>query len=193
MESWLRLKLDQYKDNRYRFKSCGTIWIVVLKAIEGMTITNEQRRNVVQHNFAHFRGNVFKVVDIIHKLTEDKTISSIQSSIRINDKKLNYTIGEIIASDSFNDNIDETYTNGIHYFMSCTAAFHYELEKIKNGRLCAYNHQGTKIEEKIFRNGYQHGLHTTWYHNATKRSEQNYQNGVAIGQVILWRPTGERL
>jgi antitoxin component YwqK of YwqJK toxin-antitoxin module len=188
MESWLCSKFDKYKDNQYRFKSCCTTWIVVLEAIEGMTITNEQRRNVVHQNFAHFRGNVFKVVDIIHKLAKDKSISSIQSSIHIDDKRLNYTIGETVASDSFDSNLDETHTNGIHYFMTHVAAFHNELEKIKNGRLWAHNHQGTKLDEKIFRNGYQHGLHTTWYHNANKRSEQNFQNGVAIGSEMTWNP-----
>lgn len=191
MEPWLVDKLSQYKGEKYRFKSCCVTWIVVLEIVDGLTITNEKRRNVVNQNYAHFRGNVFKVVDIIHKLVKDKTIQTINSSTAIVEWKVNYTIGELVSSNTFDHDIDETYTTGIHYYKTPIAAFHAELEKVKNGRLYTWNHQGTKLSEKVFRNGYEHGMRILWHHNGVKYSQQNYQGGVKIGREIKWNPSGK--
>lgn len=189
MESWFNTKMNSYRGEQYRFKSCCSTWLVVLEIIDG-TITNESRSGVIDDKYAHFRGNVFRVIDIVHKFVKDKQISAIKSSYYNEEKRLNYIIGQVVVSD-FNHNLNVTASNGIHYFKTYDAAYQYELDKVRNGRLMKWNHHGRKLSEQFFRNNYLHGNYITWYHNGTKRSEQCYQNGV-INNIIEWGANGIR-
>jgi hypothetical protein len=134
-------------DPKYVYKFCADDksngWIVVLKrlpesstGISISTVTNEKRKNVVDKNYAKFRGNAFLVVDIFNhektnktnktnKMSKNNSIINYGSSIVL-PKPTTYTIGEIIKADKYcTDDIDVVCTNGIHFFTTLNAAYFY--------------------------------------------------------------------
>ena len=85
------------------------------------TITNESRTNVIDHIYAKFRGNQFLVIDIINKFDINKHIGEIQNSTYTHNI-IKYKKGEMVKSNSFDENLNNVCSNGIHYFKSIEPA-----------------------------------------------------------------------
>lgn len=108
------------------FKSCGLEWIVVLEKLPD-TLTNEKRTRVYDHNHSTFRGNKFKVVNIINKFNFQQ-IKTIQNTY-FTANTSTYKIGEITFADMYDPNIENISSNGIHYFLTIDTAYYFELDE----------------------------------------------------------------
>ena len=142
-----------HSDASFVFKSCQKEWIVILQKINN-TITNESRTNVIDHIYAKFRGNHFLVVDIINKFDINKHIDEITNSYYAYDI-INYKKGEIVKSNSFDEDLINVCSNGIHYFKSIEPAFYYEVGGLKN----------------------KNGIYKEWYDNGQIKLKCNYIDG----------------
>ena len=109
------------------YKSCHP-YIVVMKKTPD-TITNENRTSITNRLNATYRANMLYVIDIFHKVTSEK-INEIQNTSYKN-KKLVYKVGSTVQS-NFNTNVEDTYGEGIYYFLNKEIAYDYE-NNIMNG------------------------------------------------------------
>ncbi len=112
----------------YCYKSCGINWIVKMEKLPD-TITNENRKDVVNKLTAKFRANKLKVTDIFNKFDNTK-INEITNSCFT--KQLTYKIGEIVVADNFDPNIDNVCSSGIHYFNSIDPCMFFDIELTSN-------------------------------------------------------------
>lgn len=134
VDECLRLISDKYNDyisdEQYVFKSCEIEWIVVLKECT-TTTTNEDRDDVIDEDYAYFRGNTFFVEKILNKFDINKTTDSIFSTRHMYDKyaPIEYTVGKIVSvgTTTQKHTINIVDTHGIHFFKTLKAAFYYEL------------------------------------------------------------------
>ncbi len=103
--------------------------------------------------FAKFRGNKFFVKDIICLENPDKKITSAYSSVHspMFFSKFEYKIGEIVNPDKYDKDDDEVCTNGIHFFKSFEAAYHFRDYSDKyTGYEMDYNDNGKSIIRNIY-------------------------------------------
>ena len=129
----LRLLCSKYtNDSIYVYKSCcdGRYLVVLMKLHD--TKTNE-KRYVTNRKYAKFRADKLFVIAIYdtydpHNIDiGDSSLLSINSHYSNNGKKksLTYTIGEIVYPDSYDENINNICSNGVHYYTSpLPAIFH---------------------------------------------------------------------
>lgn len=145
----------KYSDSKYVFKKCVDVddseyegkerkWLVVLEKLSD-TRTTEKRDGVYNPNFAKFRADKLKVIEIINvnNLNNDKkSITNVYTDNKYEGyddviyHKMVYTVNDVVFPDFFDDCIDNVCSNGIHYFKSFDMAFAYE----KN------SHMGAKVK-----------------------------------------------
>lgn len=142
------------------YKSCCKEWIVILEKMED-TMTNEQRSNVSNHLHASFRGNKFRVANIIHKFNLQQ-IPMIENSYFVANKLL-YKVGEIILSNAYDPDINHISSNGIHYFLTIDTAYYFELDELKT-----YS-----------------GMFINWFPNGNIRCVRNYISGLKSAGIEL--------
>ena len=151
-----------YSDPSFVFKSCQKEWIVILQKLND-AITNELRNHVANAQYAKFRGNQFLVIDIINKFDINKHIDEITNSY-YRSNKINYKKGEIVKSNSFDEDLNNVCSNGIHYFKSIEPAFYYEVRELKN----------------------KNGIYTQWYENGQIELKCNYKDDQLDGEYTKW-------
>lgn len=140
------------------YKKCADQHIVTLQKCPD-TITTEKRSNIVDKNFAKFRANKLKCVDIEDWKTGQK-INNIKS---LYDPSFKYYIGEIIKVDNYDTNINKICAPGIHYFKTKDAAKYFNISGLEiipdnyTGKWAQYNDDGLKLEEANYQNGFLHG------------------------------------
>jgi hypothetical protein len=119
-------------DPKYVFKSCYNKtnknpfperkWIVVLEKIN-TTITNENRKNVIDKRFAKFRANELKVIKIINMIKPNFVQNKIKSIYET--ETTIYKVGKIVKSNGYDNNEDKICSRGIHYFRTLFRAYFY--------------------------------------------------------------------
>lgn len=140
------------------YKSCQGDWIVILEKVSN-TRTNENRNSIYDKKYAWYRASHLFVTEIINKVTLKK-ITSIENSYFKG--KIKYNIGEYIAADMFDPDINKVSTNGIHYFRTIDGAFYFELD-------ATHKHSGLFVD---------------WNSNGKLRCSRIYYDGVAIRNSI---------
>src|SRR5579872_3991989 len=104
----LKIVLKDYINSKYVFKKCVNMydtdksrkWLVILEKLED-TKTNEDRKNVIDKNFAKFRANKLKVIAIfnINNPYEKPAKKAILNEYSSNQTL--YEVGEIVYADSY--------------------------------------------------------------------------------------------
>jgi len=183
----------KYPDNtgQFFFKSCGKKWIVVMEKVSD-TITNQSRLPLGDPNrqFAKYRANKLKVIDIIHKFNPNETTDEIYNSY-YKDHTIKYIKENIIISDSFDQNMDEVCSNGIHFYERIECAFYLELMGVENGKWTYWYDNGQKFREREYLNGKPNRKWTCWYPNGQKSEEKEYLNGKENGKWTQWYDDGQ--
>ncbi len=106
----------------YVFKKCLNGFIVVFKK-PNFCLSNEMRTDVVNSNFAKFRGSEFIVEDIIHMIT----LEHIQKlNHYFQHTKIIYEVGKLVQPNFFDCDINIVCGYGIHYYRSLEAAFYHD-------------------------------------------------------------------
>ena len=162
------------------------------------SITNEERKNVVDSNFAEFITDKVKVLSLINPETREK----LEEDRSIYDPEFVYQVGEIIETEHNFDIIICSNPNnlaymgrGVHYFKTYAAAlsWYYEHHQKINGKHIRYNKNGQKQSEWNYKNGKRDGKQYSWYENGQKSFESNYKNGKQDGKDVMWYENGQKL
>src|SRR5947209_6978019 len=113
-------------DDECVFKSCEYKWIVVLNMLPD-TLTNENRRGIINKHYAKFRANKLKVILIFNKLNPTEMVLKIRSS-NYPMKTIEYIVGEVIFVEDYDKDINRICASGIHYFRDIECAFYVDFE-----------------------------------------------------------------
>jgi len=111
-----------FGDDAIVYKSSGN-WLIVLKK-STRTKTNEKRNGIVNAKNAKYRANRLRVLKIINKCDPKITTTNIHSSW---DLKTLYQINRITYPDSFDTNLDNVCSSGIHYYKNFMNAYFYHI------------------------------------------------------------------
>jgi len=171
--------------DQLRFKSCGN-WVVVLELCAD-TKTNEARK-VFDSRFAEYRGDRFRVIAIYKKSPIVEKITEIKNTFYI--EQITYKVGEIVIADSFDENINEVCSHGIHYFKSIYPSIILEIPENYTGFCIKYNDDGIKLKEGNYKNSKEEGKWILYYETGDKLGEGNYINGNREGKWIFYNKTG---
>ena len=178
MDKQTILLLDKYQNEKKVFKSCDT-YIVVLEKLKD-TITNEMRKDIFDIKRAQYRGNKFKVIDIISKVgiknkkEKENQINNIQEISSDYDSKFVYRKNEIVKCNDYDTNIVQECSSGIHYYLSWNSAYYHRLDKILLEKDTQYT-----------------GKDYLWYYNGKILTETNYVNGKLQGEEKSWHINGK--
>ncbi len=123
-------------------------------------LTNENRIDVVDSNYAKFRANYLKVVLIFDIDDPDIEYDSITNQVY---NETVYRKNQIIYPDKFDKDLEKVCSNGIHYFKTIDATYYYQ--NIPNDYI---------------------GTWYSWYENGSKRTSIEYVNGQKNGNSIEW-------
>ncbi len=153
LEQYETLQLFTYED--VVFKRCTFEnkydCIVILKKPSENFQCNETRQNIVNKKFAKFRCNgliTVAIYDLLHK----KFINGFSHFVYVESREgwsIQYRVGKLSVPNSYNKNIEEICTHGIHYFLSLEAALCYKdgfvTQRFANGIKHYYNHNGKLV------------------------------------------------
>jgi antitoxin component YwqK of YwqJK toxin-antitoxin module len=184
MNSSLIDRLQPYHDKGYVFKSCDKEWIVVLKKPDGV-LTNEGRHDVMDKQYAKFRGNKLLVIDIVNKFDMSKKTNWARSKCYWFFSVV-YKIGYNAEPNTFDENIDNICSSGIHYFMSYESAYYYELEKIIDGEYHCWADNGGLMLSCSYKDGLLDGIFQRWHGNGQLWADCKYKDGKLHGKFHSW-------
>jgi antitoxin component YwqK of YwqJK toxin-antitoxin module len=203
-----------FDDRNYVYKSCAG-YVVVLKKTQN-TITNENRKGIINVNCAKLRGDIFIVADIVPKSNDLKELTKITNTIFYGDV-ITYEIGSIVKSNGYNMNLDDIRTTGIHYFNTFEPAFYYNFimtkgytgdfigyhdngvvsatyrykDGIIDGDCIAYCENGNIIGSKTYVNGKLQGESVAYYGNGRVKSVYYFTNGCVNGEHTEYYDNGQ--
>lgn len=139
--------------------------------LEILGVNNEERKDIVDKNFAKMRCSEARVLAIYHMFTKKQQ----KYAFSIHDSNFKYTSHEIVkpmAADkgSYYRDINEVCASGIHYFLSEDAAILYGLFDLNglptnypekySGMVSIYFDNGHMAERKHYQNGKLHAIYT---------------------------------
>ena len=174
-------------DEEYLYKTCNNYIIIMKKTSD--TITNEERKNIINYNFAKFRANVLYVVAIVEidNLTTIDEITNCANYNKGNILKIIYKINNLVFPDKFDQNINIICTSGIHYFKTLDAAFYYNYNPQENTGKCYYFYpNGEFYSIANYKHGKLSGKYISWHTNGTKLMEGYYVDTMRIGVWTFW-------
>lgn len=168
------------------------------------TITNEARANVVNKDYALFRGNKFMVEEIRSIKTNElyQTAHLYMSNIINN---TTYQTGTIV--ESLYDNNLNAFGQGIYYVKTYDAALCFELKTIEDnevneiihhvslivdnwtGEIRKYNMDGRLIYSLGMTNGIYNGICRYWHNNGNLWMRFNVTNNMMNGIYTEWYST----
>ncbi len=143
----LQEECKKYNEN-YVFKKCGDCIVILYKPKDGF-ISNENRSEVIDKNFAKFRANRFFVKDIINYTTLQH-LSVIYHQWE--GTGIIYKVGTIIEPDDFDFMLNYICSHGIHYYLTLEAAFYHEMELPKYGQWKCFTENGRLIYDQYYKN-----------------------------------------
>jgi hypothetical protein len=90
-----------------------------------------ETRSVTNKNTAKFRCNGLVVVTIFDLTSHILVDSILHKTVTYDNRTIltTYKVGDFVEPDSFDTDLDEVCTNGIHYFLTLKAAIGYKKKK----------------------------------------------------------------
>lgn len=131
-------------DDNIKYKQCGGCIVQMKRTLE--TKDNEMRIGVKDKRYAKFRANKLMVLKIYNWIENCFEYSIPHAWCDID---IRYTVGEIVVSNGFCENINDICAQGIHYFNSLFAAHCYYpndlLETCEDGRFFCVNPENNNM------------------------------------------------
>lgn len=174
--------------------------VIVTLQIPPDALTNINRKSVVVKETAYYRANKVFVV----KIEDEKgNLCSTAISMEHREKKLLYKVGELLEEPAFDLDLENFFTEGIHFFLTKRVAELYMLEgcndngvdnipRIQNGHYESWYENGQKQQDCTIVNGRIHGLCQGWSYNGVKDEEIFYTNGKQDGFTKFWYSNGHK-
>jgi Family of unknown function (DUF5758)/MORN repeat variant len=153
--------------------------------------TNENRKGVVNPNYAKFRTDKALVIDIENFHTKEK----METDISMHDQHFIYRVGEEVNVGNYDENTDEICAPGIHYFKTKEAAegwwFGEHSWRYRHGLVKNWYESGELYSEINYNNhAYNDGSYRVWHANKHLSIECNYKNGKLDGLYRRWYECG---
>lgn len=177
-------QLDEHED---------TEWLIVLQKLDD-TLTNEEREGITNRDYAKFRADKLKVIDIINIIDVKKkskcVINAYLGDTKI--KTLFYEVNKIVMADSFDPDLNAICSNGIHYFKTPLPALYYaKVHKKYNGKRYFYSPSGELCMIGNYLNGKKNGK---WYEyindGKTMIVDAIFENDLKNGKFIEYYKSG---
>ena len=173
--------------------------IITLELLED-SITNINRKYIENLNFASYRCNKAKVIKI-EKSNDDLQILIDKDPFKIYEdtnfleeeafsayffkKSLTYKVGDIVQT-LFDYNIEETNTEGIHFFLNKDLAKNYNINTIKEGILINYWPNGVIKSFFTFKEGKRNGDYYFNYENGVKKEHGIFLDDVRVDKSYYY-------
>ncbi len=169
------------------YKACANS-IVTLELLPD-SLTNENRSDVTNSDFAKFRTNKAKVVSIVNPETKEWLAEDCSNHYPL----FVYKVGEVIET-KYDSDINKVCSWGIHYFKTYVAAFGwYHIGRPgTNGKQIVYHDDGQKAYEYNFKDGQPEGKQEVWYENGQKEYKQYYKDGQLEGKQFSWHENRQK-
>lgn len=176
------------------FKLCGDRWLIVLEMCPD-TITNENREDIYDTNYAKFRANrlVVRFIVNIHSTVQlDKLVHRFISIDGTVNSVINYVLDEaVVPEHPFDSNLDIVCSSGIHYFKNILSTIGYrKLPSLYNGRCIQWYPNGRKRLQGVYKNGRKMGKWKYYYSNGHKDEVVFYVDGIMRGDIMRWNYDG---
>jgi hypothetical protein len=145
--------------------------MVILKKRKN-TITNENRKNVVNKYHAKFRADRLDVICIFN-INDPKVTKQFVNNVYLN-VTTRYIVGQTVTSDNYDKNNNNICSNGIHYFLTPASAYFYEKNTINyTGKYTSWFGDGLKEHDGEYNDGRIDGIWTHWHANGYKSEVGN--------------------
>ena len=157
-------------------------------ALKILGIHNEDRRDIVDKQFAKMRCSRAQVIEIYNM--HDPSIKY-EEAFGIYDKTFKYTVGEVVEPvDEFDEDLDKVCASGIHYFLTEEPAYYWKYEP-KNDLYKSWHENGQMYCRCTYENGEIDGLCEIWYSNGQMHERYTYENGELDGLFESWYSNGQ--
>ena len=170
----------------YKVARAGNKRVIITLEIPEDAKTNIKRNGIVNKYKAQHRCSYAKVI----KIEDDQDIQYDFATSGFYSKYLEYKINEITES-NFDDNLENVYSSGIHFFLEKELAYNFGREIIRNGLVEDWYDNGSKLSEYNCINGKREGLYQSWYKNGQKSYECNFVNNIK-GICHVWDENGKK-
>jgi hypothetical protein len=136
------------EEHEYVYKKCimndVKQFIVMMHKIDGVP-DNEQRKDIVDRNYAKFRAAELKVILIV--AIDDTNERPLQLTNRFKQHMTTYIVGQVVTPHEYDPNINEVCSGGrpkvIHYFRSVLPAYLYRfIPKTHTGKCTTWHDNG---------------------------------------------------
>ncbi len=165
----------------YKAANNGSTRVLITLEIPKDARTTLNRASIAVWETATYRANKVKVLKI-----EDENGTTYPNAVSgFFSKKLEYRVGEILEDASYDTNVENVYSSGIHFFLTRQLAEQYGIRP-SNGIVQTWHENGKKCAEGMYENGYKHGVWTFWFNTGQKCSEGMYKNGNGVGGWNTW-------
>ena len=149
---------------------------------------NEKRESIADKRYAKFRANKVKVLEIYN--AQDSTITHNEAQ-SLFDSNVKYVVNDIVKPDSYHPDPENVCSNGIHYYLTEEAAYHWESRS--DGLIKTFYDDGTIKCEREMRNNKVNGSYTTFYNNGNVFEKMNFENGHLHGPYEQWSVEGKKI
>lgn len=167
------------------YKSAGTNVIVL--QLDQNCKTNENRINIIDPVHAQYRCDNALIVDIHDKYTQ-LPIDQVKSDYN---KDFIYVRNTHVTVNDYNDDINVTCGEGIHYYLTYEQALYHGSYKIINGTHKIWHDDGALNRKYSQVNGNYDGLSEMWFSDGQIGQKYNYKNGKYDGQCESWFANGQ--
>ena len=156
------------------YKKCQDGRIVKLEIIGQH---NENRKDIVDKNFARIRCSEARVLDIY-----DMYDSRIKYSeaFGLHDRTFSYRRGEIVKSDHFDLDLEQVCSNGIHYYLSEEPAIFWNIPKDRDGMHKKFYQNGQIARVYNRKNGKFDGIYEEFDHDGKIRKRCTYKDSIKV-------------
>lgn len=167
----------------------------IMLKLEILGKNNEKRENAVVPEFAKMRSSKVKVLKIykLHFNQKGKRVETVMNHVTAQSKhdiKFKYKFNEIIEVDTYDENIENVCSQGIHYFMSEEAAYYYDFTP-QNGICKRWYDNGVLMYQFNCRYGKRNGIKKEWFDTGILKSQENYLRDILHGKTKTWYHDGK--
>jgi len=173
----------------YKAAKNGDTRVVITLEIPEDALTNLKRTSIVNSQKAKYRANKVKVLKI--EDAEGNAYETAETGF-FAEKKLSYKVGEVLEEPTYDSDIEQVCSRGLHFFLDRKVAEQYDLYNLENGLLEKWYDDGRKCFERLYKDGKKEGMWQTWYNNGQKSSEGMIKEGKQEGLWQYWYANGQR-
>lgn len=113
---------DFIKPGRFIYKRCNHSKLVVMEKLP-VSMTNEQRTNVVNFWHAKFRADMLRTVAIFDMHNPGRRLARVSNTFK--DNNVEYSVGHVTVASGFDKSLNLVKGEGLHYFHTLDCAFYF--------------------------------------------------------------------